>query len=302
MDLDINTFYGVFAILLWSSTVALVRSITKRMNAFQAGAATFSLSGAICIVLFVLNRDFDSIALHPPRYLLVCGLLFIAYMVALFVAVERAKDTQQAMELGLINYLWPSLTVVLSLVLNNERVNLLLVPGLIISLYGVYTVVTQQSLFSWKSFKQNIRSNVIAYVAALIAAITWALYSNLSNLWAHPNAESAVYVFIPITGFIFILFSIFGFRDNWPTQAWDKRTILELLYFSVSTVLAYMFWDISMRRTNVSFVAILSYFTPFFSTLVVGFYHKESFSKKLWIGCILIIVGSLATWLSIVSL
>jgi len=296
MTLNINTFYGIFAILLWSTTVAIVRSITAKINAIQAGAVTFSISGVICILFMVVNKNFDSIVNHPIKYLLICGLLFVIYTVALFVAIERAIDNQQAMELGLINYLWPSLTVVLSLVLTGQGVNLLLVPGILIAVFGVFIVISQQAIFTWKSITHNIRSNVIAYLAALIAAITWAIYSNLTNLWANPNAESAVFVFIPITG---LIFSIFSLRNNQSILKWEKKTMLEIFFLSISTILSYLFWDISMRKANVSFVAILSYFTPFFSTLAVGFYHKESFSKKLWIGCILIIAGSILSWVSI---
>jgi len=296
MTLNINTFYGIFAILLWSTTVAIVRSITAKINAIQAGAVTFSISGVICILFMVVNKNFDSIVNHPIEYLLICGLLFVIYTVALFVAIERAIDNQQAMELGLINYLWPSLTVVLSLVLTGQGVNLLLVPGILIAVFGVFIVISQQAIFTWKSITHNIRSNVIAYLAALIAAITWAIYSNLTNLWANPNAESAVFVFIPITG---LIFSIFSLRNNQSILKWEKKTMLEIFFLSISTILSYLFWDISMRKANVSFVAILSYFTPFFSTLAVGFYHKESFSKKLWIGCILIIAGSILSWVSI---
>jgi len=296
MTLNINTFYGIFAILLWSTTVAIVRSITAKINAIQAGAVTFSISGVICSLFMVVNKNFDSIVNHPIEYLLICGLLFVIYTVALFVAIERAIDNQQAMELGLINYLWPSLTVVLSLVLTGQGVNLLLVPGILIAVFGVFIVISQQAIFTWKSITHNIRSNVIAYLAALIAAITWAIYSNLTNLWANPNAESAVFVFIPITG---LIFSIFSLRNNQSILKWEKKTMLEIFFLSISTILSYLFWDISMRKANVSFVAILSYFTPFFSTLAVGFYHKESFSKKLWIGCILIIAGSILSWVSI---
>ena len=119
MVIDINTAHGIFAILLWSTTVAIVRSITQKINAIKAGAITFSLSGIICTFILLLFKDYDSLLNHSLKYLSICGSLFVIYTVALFVAIERAKDNQQAMEIGLVNYLWPSLTVLISLFNNN---------------------------------------------------------------------------------------------------------------------------------------------------------------------------------------
>ena len=100
MNLDINTFYGIFAILLWSTTVAIVRSISRKISIIQAGAVSLSIAGAICIIIMIVNKNFDSVVNHPVRYLVICGLLFAIYTVVLYVVIERAKDNQQAMELG----------------------------------------------------------------------------------------------------------------------------------------------------------------------------------------------------------
>jgi drug/metabolite transporter (DMT)-like permease len=301
MSLNIDTFYGIFAILIWSTTVAIVRSISRKGSAVHAGAVAFLLSGLICIIFMMVNQNFASIVNHSSKYLLVCGTLFVIYTLALFVAIDGAKDNQQAMELGLINYLWPSTTVALSIILTAQKATYLIIPGILISLVGIFIVVSRELVLSWNSFTYNIRTNVVAYLAALIAAITWALYSNLTNLWANPNAESAVFVFIPLTGLVFFLYSSLFLKNTQSVLVWEKKTRLEVLYFGISTIVSYIFWDLSIRRADVTFVAILSYFTPFFSTIVVSIYHKESFSRKLWSGCILIILGSILSWASIWS-
>ena len=298
MNFDKNIAYGIFSILLWSSTVTLVRSITGKINAINAGVITFSISGLFCIFILLFFKDFSSVFNHSFQYISICGSLFVIYMIALFVAIERAKNNQQTMELGLVNYLWPSLTVILSLFIINRNVKLLIIPGILLSVFGIFIVITQHSSFSWKSFVTNINSNPVAYLSALIAAISWAIYSNLTNLLANPNSESAVFIFIPLTGLVFIMISQISKKYKQPVSL-NIKTLLELLFFCIATILAYLFWDISMRKTNVTFVAVLSYFTPFFSTLLIGVYLREKIRMKLLLGCFIIIFGSLISWFSI---
>lgn len=299
MRIDLNVIYGIIAILLWSTSVAVIRSITTKINAIQAGIYVFSIAGIACIFIILIFKDINSILNHSLQYLLICGLLFVIYMIAIFIAIERAKDTQQVMEVGLVNYLWPSLTVVLSIFIITQNVSILVIPGIILSVIGVFLVISQQLSFNLKLFVNNIKSNLTAYTSALIAAIVWAIYSNLTNLMGNPNAESAVFVFIPITGLFFNIIPLVNKKYRGGYKLQNTRTLLEIVFYSTVTVVAYFLWDISMRNTNVTFVAVISYFTPFFSTLIVGLYLKEKIKRKLWLGCFFIIFGSLLSWLSI---
>jgi len=299
MRINLNIFYGIIAILLWSTTVALVRSITGKITAIQTGFLTFTFSGIACLLLMLFYIDIKSVLSHSVLYFAVCGLLFVLYMVSLFIAIERAKNTQQAMELGLVNYLWPTLTVILSLIIVEQNVTVLIVPGILISIIGIFIVITQHGSISLSVFIRNIRSNFAAYLSAFIAAVVWAIYSNLTNLWGNPNSESAVFVFIPFAALVFAAITFTDKTTKTAVNSLNKKTITEIIVLSVFTLLAYILWDISMRKTNVTAVAVLSYFTPFFSTLTVSIYLKEKITKKLWLGCFLLILGSLLSWLSI---
>ena len=47
----------------------------------------------------------------PPRYLWGCGALFVAYASCYCLALGLATDRAQVLGVGLVNYLWPSLTL-----------------------------------------------------------------------------------------------------------------------------------------------------------------------------------------------
>lgn len=47
--------------------------------------------------------------------------LFVAYEVCLSLALGFASSRNQAIELGVVNYLWPCLTVLLAIVMNGQK-------------------------------------------------------------------------------------------------------------------------------------------------------------------------------------
>lgn len=131
------TLYGIIAILLWSMSVALTRGLSETLGPFGAGAAIYTVSG----VLVWLVAGKPTVRRQHPAYLYGCGLLFVVYMVAFALAIGMANDRQQTLEIGLINYLWPSLTLLLAVPLLKLQARWWLWPGVALALFGVIWVV-----------------------------------------------------------------------------------------------------------------------------------------------------------------
>jgi drug/metabolite transporter (DMT)-like permease len=246
------------------------------------------------------------------KYLFGGGPLFIGYTLVLFLAVGLAKDRQQTLEIGLLNYLWPVLTILFSLALLPAggsggrrlagtarpiwRAGWLLVPGTGLALAGIVLVMTQDGHVSWASFLRHWQSNPAAYFLALAAAASWALYSVLTRRWSGPEAGGAVSWFIPATGL-----ALLGLRLVGPAEpaAWSARAVGEVVFLGAVTALAYNVWEYAMQKGNLLVVAAASYFTPLFSTLASCAYLKVAPGPKLWAGCGLLVLGSLLTWMAV---
>jgi drug/metabolite transporter (DMT)-like permease len=54
-----------------------------------------------------------------------------------------------------------------------------------------------------------------------------------------------------------------------------------------------------MRQGNLLLVVACSYLTPLLSTLVSCYYLGVSRGTRLWMGCLLLVLGSLVTWRSV---
>ena len=291
-----NTILGLSAILLWSVTVALARTISEGVGPTMAGAAVY-LTAAVFLAgdLSLKEGSFKRLLGLPRRYVIGCGALFVFYTLALFLALGLAASRRQTIEVGLLNYLWPMLTILFSLIILGQKARVGLIPGTLLALVGVFLVVTQGTTVSWDSFSGNVWSNPVAYGLAAFAAIAWALYSNLTCRWGPPNSRGAVLLFTLVTGLSFVLLRLL--RPE--ASAWSIRVVAEIAVLALATAVAYVFWDIAMREGDVALVASCSYLTPFLSTVVSCLYLRVLPGASLWFGCLLIIAGSFWSWRSV---
>jgi drug/metabolite transporter (DMT)-like permease len=276
--------------------VALARSISERLGPLTAGAAVYLAAGGFLgLHLFWRERSFRTLRRLPRRYVFGCGGLFVLYTLALFLALGLAADRRQTIEVGLLNYLWPTLTILFALVLLGQRAGVGLIPGTLLALCGVFLVLTQGAAVTWTSFAMNLRGNPVAYGLGAFAAVAWALYSNLTRRWGGPDGRGAVLLFTLATGLAFWLGRLF----HPEAGTWGVRVAAEVALLALATGLAYVFWDLAMRAGDVALVASCSYLTPFFSTVVSCLYLRVRPGLSLWVGCALIIAGSFLSWRSI---
>ena len=293
---DPSTLLGIAAIVLWSATVALARSIAERVGPLTAGAAVYLAAGGFLgLHLLSRERSFRALRRLPRRYVLGCGGLFVLYTLALFLALGRAADRGQAIEIGLLNYLWPTLTILFALILLGQRAGVGLIPGTALALCGIFLVLTQGADVTWTSFVTNLRENPIAYGLGAFAAVAWGLYSNLTRRWGGSDGRGAVLMFTLATGMAFGVGRLFRPEPG----TWDVRVASEVALLALSTALAYVCWDLAMRAGDVVLVASCSYLTPFLSTVVSCLYLQVRPGLGLWVGGALIIAGSFLSWKSI---
>jgi len=292
----LNTTLGIVAIVLWSTTIAFARSLTEQIGPITSASLIYLIGGTLgCSYQAAKGKLRENFTSLSYQYLLGCGGLFVLYMVCIYLAVGLAANRNQVLEVGLVNYLWPMLTLLVSVPILNMRASIFLVPGAIVATMGVFLATTQKQPISWQSFQANLTQNCMPYILALIAAVSWGLYSTLSRKWAGDADSGAVGIFMLATGVILGLGRLFAPEST----NWTGRAVLELLYMAIGPNLAYEFWERAMRKGDIILVASCSYLTPFLSTIISCLYLGVLAGVKLWVGCVLIIVGAIVCKLSV---
>jgi drug/metabolite transporter (DMT)-like permease len=290
------TLAGIGAILLWGLSIPCVRRLIESLGVFTTGAAVFAVAGVLGLSAEALGGGFRAGAPRPSlRFAGVCGGLFVLNVVAVYCAVALSADRLQVVEIALVNYLWPTLTVVLSLPILGRRASWMLSPGVLMAMAGVFLVVTHANGFTWVRLAAHLADRPAPYAWAAAAAVSWALYSNLTGRWARESGAAPGPLFLLATGAVLGLL-----RLCHPEPSLRTPAVLRLLvFFSVTTALAYPFWDVAMRKGNADFVVACSYATPVLSTLFSCLLLHVAPGWRLWAGCGLIVLGAVLSRFSL---
>jgi drug/metabolite transporter (DMT)-like permease len=284
-----NTLLGILAILFWSTNVAFSRSLIEQMGVLTSGAAIFLIGGGLSLAYVAWRQNgLGFLKRTSQKYLFGCGLLFVANTVALQLAIGLSASRTQTIIAGLINYLWPSFSLWLSIFFLGKKARWFLPAGLVFSFAGMWLASTNGEVLNIHEVWQPATLGV--YAIALLAAVTWGLYSNLSRKWAGGlNDSGAVPVFLICTGASLGMVRLFVPEAT----TFSGGTALELAYMMVfPTMLAYIFWDAAMRRGRMITVVALSYFIPLFSTIISAVRLGVILRPEIWLAAGLIIIGA----------
>ncbi|MBN5366931.1 aromatic amino acid DMT transporter YddG [Serratia marcescens] len=281
------TLFGLLAIVLWSSVVGLIRSVSEGLGPIGGAAMIYSVSAVFLLVALGVPkwRSF------PRPYLIVGSLLFVSYEICLSLSLGYANTRLQAIEVGMINYLWPCFTVLMALALNGQKAKWWLLPGLLLSLFGIGWIMSGEGGWSPAQMLANVRSNPLSYGLAFSGAVIWALYCNLTKKIA--QGSNGVVLFIVLTALALWLKYAFSAESGMQFSAGVTVT---LLCAGVAMGAGYAAWNVGILHGNMTLLATVSYFTPVLSAVFATLVLHTSLTANFWQGVAMVTLGSLICW------
>ncbi|MGR2767017.1 aromatic amino acid DMT transporter YddG [Photobacterium ganghwense] len=281
------TLAGCLAILMWSTIVAFIRNVAEQLGPVGGAAMIYTVSTVLLAIFIGLPRP----GRFSPKYLLVGGALFVSYEMCLALALGMANDRHQTVEMGVINYLWPCLTVLLAVMVSKKRVSLLLYPALALAFLGVAWTVSGDEGLSLNQIAANVATNPVSYTLAFVGAFIWAVYCNVTKRLA--NGENAITWFFMATALA--LWAKYFMSDE-PAMVWSMGAVTDLLFAAVAMGAGYALWNIGIIGGNMVLLATLSYFTPIFSTFFAAVLLDIKLTTAFWQGVVMVTLASLACW------
>lgn len=281
------TLAGCLAILMWSTIVAFIRNVAEQLGPVGGAAMIYTVSTVLLAIFIGLPRP----GRFSQKYLLVGGALFVSYEMCLALALGMANDRHQTVEMGVINYLWPCLTVLLAVMVSKKRVSLLLYPALALAFLGVAWTVSGDEGLSLNQIAANVATNPVSYTLAFVGAFIWAVYCNVTKRLA--NGENAITWFFMATALA--LWAKYFMSDE-PAMVWSMGAVTDLLFAAVAMGAGYALWNIGIIGGNMVLLATLSYFTPIFSTFFAAVLLDIELTTAFWQGVVMVTLASLACW------
>ncbi|HEC8322503.1 TPA: aromatic amino acid DMT transporter YddG [Providencia rettgeri] len=283
------TLYGVISILLWSTMVGLIRSVSENFGPVGGAALVYTVGSLV----LVLTMGMPKITKYPKRYLLWGTILFVSYEICFVLALGLANSRQQAIELGMVNYLWPSFTIALAVFFNRQRFTLLLGLGLVLAFMGLIWVISGNQPLSVQTILVNIQSNPLSYFLAFIGAIVWSFYSNVTKRISGGHNGMVLFFIMTSIG----LWILYFFSTPTPFII-TSQSLLLLLVASIATGGANALWTFAVIKGNVAFLGTLSYFTPVISTAFASILLSTTLTLSFWQGVLMVTMGSVICFLA----
>lgn len=252
---------GLAAIVIWATSSACVLWIGRQVGAWQYLAIGNGIGCLGQIVLYRLQgRPPRSLFVLPARLWALALLGFVFYSICYTFGLLAATSDAQAVGVGLMNQIWPILTVLFALLfVPGNRMNRRL--GLAAAISCVGLLVANR----YEIRQARLDRSAMPYLLGALAAISWALYSALLARW---RTHDERYVTAPAG---FLLVSLMGAVGCLLTRSWqpvDTRTWLAFLYLGLVTNSAgYMLWEAALHRAPTTTLGLLAAATPILSTL-----------------------------------
>ena len=287
---------GLAACLLWSSTVAIARRLSEEIGGLTAAACSFTLAGLVGCAHAAASGRLRAMLRLPRAYLLGCGALFVLYIGCLYLGLGLAVSRQQALAVGVLNYLWPGLTLVFSVPLLGVRPRWPFALGVLAAVAGGALALVGPGACAPGALGVTLRAHPLPYLLGLAAGITWALHTVLARRTAGGDGGGAVPLFALATGLV-----LGGLRALHPEPArWSGPAVLAIIFMGLLPgLLAYSLWDRAVRAGNLTLLAALSYLIPILATLFGGLALHEPVAGTLWLACALVVGGAVICQVSL---
>ena len=283
------TLIGMSAILLWSTIIGLIKSVSEGFGAIAGAALIYSCSA----VLLLFTVGLPDLRRFPRSYLVISSTLFVCYELCLSLSLGFTHSGRQAIEVGMVNYLWPGMTIVLAVVVNRQKTSPLLIPGVVLAVAGICRVLGGDQGFSFSEMAHNIMGNPLSYGLAFSGAIIWSVYCVVTKRIA--NGHNGVTLFFILTALTLWVKYLFSPQ---PAFILSIQVWVCLALAAMAMGFDYAAWNVGILHGNVTVLAAASYFIPVISSILAAVILDSALTISFWQGTAMVSLGSLVCWWS----
>lgn len=229
--------------------VGLIRSVSEGLGPVGGAAMIYTVSGLLCLV----TVGFPDLRRFSTRYLIAGSILFVSYEMCLALSLGYAATRSQAIEVGMVNYLWPSLTIAFAILFNGQKTTLWVIPGLLISLLGVCWVLGGENGLQLNDIMQNVVSSPLSYGLAFAGAFIWAAYCTVTSKYA--KGQNGITLFVLLTALsLWVKYAV----SDQPEMVFSVPVVVKLLMCGVALGFGYAAWNIGILHGNMPPVRAIS--------------------------------------------
>ena len=207
------TAIGLIAPVCWGMSVSLVRGIAENFGMAQ-GQFFLYLIAAVSLYFTVGLPNFRTM---NRKYLFIGIPTAVASGLTFVLAIFTSDGGAQTLEVGMVNYLWPSLTILFAVLFNGVKGRWWLWLGVALALYGLLRMLGGDAGLSWSGFCERFARAVFFYSPVIeCAEVVYAVISKAVVVFLPAAPErcfSTLSVCDVVGYYIFAVFPVFYVAD-----------------------------------------------------------------------------------------
>ncbi len=274
--------YALTAILLWS-TVASAFKISLRFVDFLH-LLLYSSGIAVVLLFIVVVFQKKTVLLKKSSVTDYLQSAFIGFLnpYLYYVVLLKAYSILPAQEAMTLNYTWPIMLVLLSIVILKQRITLKSLFSIGISFFGVIIIATRGDVTALQFH------NPFGVSLAIGSSVVWALFWIL-NMQDH--RDEVVKLFLNfIFGFLFIGLTILLFSKPILPSVKGLPGAMYIGFFEMGV--PFVCWLIALQLSETTArISNLAFLSPFLSLIFISVVVGEKISCSTVLGLFFIIAG-----------
>lgn len=280
-----SVIYALLAVACWS-TVATAFKLALAGMSFMMLLVISSFVAAFSFLLVLMvkkeTQKLFQISLPKLGKPLLKGFLnpFLYYLI-----LFKAYDLLPAQEALILNYVWPIILVIFSVLFLGQKLLRFDIPSILICFLGVVVIATQGDVFNFQI------DNALGTFLALISSLIWALYWILNM---DKKEEARVQFFLGFfIGFILSFATLLFFPENWEIKT--TQSLMAAVYVGLFEMsIPFLLWQMALTKArSTAAVSRFIFLSPFFSLMLISLILREEILLSSFIGLLLIIAGIL---------
>ena len=275
--------FAVLTVSVWSTMAAVVKSLLSEIPDLEALSVSSAFAFLFLLAVNTLTGKIRAVKIYGVKqFLAMAGLGFVGLFMysALYYRGIAVLSSQEAC---ILNYLWPVMLVLFSVLILKEKMTWVKGLALLCSFAGVV-------ILSGFPAEDAGGDRWTGIVCCLAAAACYGLFSVLNKKLGYDQNITMTVIWFIVAAASALL--------GLCTERWVPIEGIQwagLLWLGIAVdAIAYLLWAIALSEAgNTAVIANLAYLTPFLSIAVSAVFLNEKIQPVAVIAAVLIIGGIL---------
>ncbi len=276
--------YAITAILFWSTMGTAFKLSLRTMNApllllFASGTAFIFLS-----ITLLLSGKYKLLGNLSRKSWIRSALMGFCNPFMYYMVLFKAYTLIQAQEAVALNYIWPVMLVIFSILFLKQRIGWLSISAILISFCGTFVIATHGQIAGFRF------TNPAGTFLALGSSVFWAAFFIL-NMKDQREEYSKMFLNF-FFGLLYILtWNLLTGNLHIP----ELKGIAGSVYIGIFEMgLSFVIWLTALKlSTTTARVSNLVYLSPFISLFLVSVFVGEKIQLSTLAGLVIIVAGIL---------